>query len=99
MGQRLAGGVVLFFLVASIATFAQVISTAANTWARTIGDYEGRSGFRELFLELYKKSALPDATPLGAVASTDKTEVVSAPAYLEVFTRMAHGVRKILPCE
>jgi len=77
----------------------QLADFAANTWAQTIGDYEGKNGFRELFLELYRKSALPDATPLGVVAPTDKTEVVSAPEYLEVFARMAHGVRKILPCE
>jgi len=77
----------------------QLADFAANTWAQTIGDYEGKNGFRELFLDLYRKSALPDTTPLGVVAPTDKTEVVSAPEYLGVFARMAHGVRKILPCE
>jgi hypothetical protein len=40
--------------------------------------------FRAHFLELYRKSALPDATPLRVVAPTDKREVVSASEYLEV---------------
>jgi hypothetical protein len=63
------------------------------------GALRGKNGFRDLFLELHRKSALPGATPLGVVAPTDKTEVVSAPDYLEVFARMAHGLGKILPCD
>ena len=77
----------------------QVADFAANTWAQTIGDYDGRNGFQGLFPDLYRKSALPDATPLGVVAPTEKTDVVAAPPYLDVFARMAHGLRKILPCE
>jgi len=75
----------------------QLADFAANTWVQTIGDYEGKNGFRELFLELYRKSALPDATPLGVVAPRDKTEVVSAPEYLEVFARMAHVYERSSP--
>ena len=77
----------------------QLADFAANTWSQTIGDYEGRNGFQGLFLDFYRKSALPDATPLGVVAPTDKTDVVTAPQYLEVFARMARGLGKILPCE
>ena len=29
----------------------QLADFAANTWAQTIGDYEGKNGFRELFLD------------------------------------------------
>lgn len=77
----------------------QLADFAANTWAQTIGDFEGRNGFHVLFPDLYRKSALPDAAPLGVVAPTDKTDIVAAPQYLDVFARMAHGVPKILPCE
>ena len=77
----------------------QVADFAANTWAQTIGDYDGRNGFQGLFSDLFQKSALPDATPLGVVAPTEKTDVVAAPQYLDVFARMAHGLPKILPCE
>jgi Protein of unknown function (DUF3800) len=76
----------------------QLADFAANTWAQTIGDYEGNKGFQELFLDLYRKSALPDDTPVGVVAPTDKTERVSAPDYLEVFARIAYGEKKLLPC-
>jgi hypothetical protein len=77
----------------------QLADFAANTWAQTIANYEGKIGFRELFPDLYRKSVLPDTTPLGVVAPTDKTEIVAAPEYLEIFARMAQGLRKILPCE
>lgn len=77
----------------------QLADFAANTWAQTLADYEGKNGFQELFPDLYRKSALPDATPLGVVAPTDKTEIVSAPEYLEIFARMAHGLKKVLPCD
>jgi hypothetical protein len=45
------------------------------------------------------KSSPPKATSLRVVASADRSEIVTAPAYLEVFARMAFGVQKILPCE
>ncbi len=77
----------------------QLADFAANTWSQTIGDYEGKTGFRELFPDLHRKSALPDATPLGVVAPTDKTEIAAAPQYLEVFAGMARGLTKILPCQ
>lgn len=77
----------------------QLADFAANTWSQTVGDYKGRKGFHELFPDLFRKSALPDATPLGVVAPTDRNNVVAAPQYLDVFAKMAHGQRKILPCE
>lgn len=77
----------------------QLADFVANTWSQTIGDHEGRTGCRTLFLDLYRKSALPNETPLGVVAPTDRTEIVSAPQYLEVFARMVLGESKILPCE
>jgi hypothetical protein len=77
----------------------QLADFAASTWAQTLADYEGRNGFHGLFPDLYRKSALPDATPLGVVAPTEKTDIVAAPQYLDVFARMAHGLGKILPCE
>jgi len=89
----------IFFEDSKSQWLLQLADFAANTWAQTIGDYDGRNGFQGLFPDLYRKSALPDATPIGVVAPTDKTEVVSAPEYLEVFARMAHGLRKILPCD
>jgi Protein of unknown function (DUF3800) len=89
----------IFFADSKTQWLVQLADFAANTWARTIGDYEGKTGFCELFLDFHRKSALPDATPLGVVAPTDKTEIVLAPEYLEVFARMAHGLQKILPCE
>jgi uncharacterized protein DUF3800 len=89
----------IFFEDSKTQWLLQLADFAANTWSRTIADYKGREGFQELFPDLYRKSALPDETPLGVVAPTDKTEVVTAPQYLGVFARMAHGLRKILPCE
>jgi hypothetical protein len=77
----------------------QLADFAANTWAETIADYEGKTGFCELFPDLYRKSALPDATPIGVVAPTEKTDIVAAPQYLELFARMTHGLEKILPCK
>lgn len=77
----------------------QLADFATNTWARTISDYEGKNGFRGLWLDLYRKSALSDATPLGVVAPADKTEIVPAPDYLEILARTARGLKKILPCE
>jgi Protein of unknown function (DUF3800) len=77
----------------------QMADFAANTWAETIADYEGKTGFCKLFPDLYRKSVLPDATPLGVVAPTEKTDVVAAPQYFEIFARMAHGLEKILPCK
>ena len=89
----------IFFEDSKSQWLLQLADLAANTWAQTIGDYEGTKGFQQLFLDLYRKSALPDATPLGVVAPTDKTEIVPAPQYLEVFARMACRQSKILPCE
>jgi Protein of unknown function (DUF3800) len=77
----------------------QLADFLANTWSRTIADWDGKTGYGKLFQDLYRKSVLPNETPLGVVAPTDRTEVVSAPAHLEVFARMAFGVQKILPCE
>ena len=76
----------------------QLADFVANTWAQTISDYAGTKGFRSLFPDLYRKSGLPDETPLGVVAPTDRTDVTSAPAYLEVFARMVFREPKILPC-
>jgi hypothetical protein len=76
----------------------QMADFVANTWAQTIGDYDLTKGFHSLFRDLHCKSGLPDETPLGVVAPTDRTEIVSAPLYLEVFARMALGVPKIPPC-
>jgi len=76
----------------------QVADFVANTWAQTLADHDLKRGFHSLFRDLHRKNALPDETPLGVVAPTDRTEVVSAPAYLEVFARMAAGLPKILPC-
>lgn len=89
----------IFFEDSKSQWLLQLADFAANTWAQTIGDYEGRNDFQGLFPDLYQKSALPDATPLGVVAPTDKTNVGSAPEYLAVFTRMAQELQKILPCE
>lgn len=89
----------IFFQDSKAQWLLQLADFAANTWSQTIGDYAGGDGFQELFPDLYRKSALPEATPLGVVAPTDKTEVVTAPEYLGVFARMAHGPQKILPCE
>lgn len=76
----------------------QLADFVANTWSQTLSDYEGRRGCRNLFRDLYRKSALPEETPLGVVAATDRTEVVSAPEQLEVFARIARSQSKILPC-
>lgn len=89
----------IFFEDSKRQWLVQLADFAANTWAQTIADYEGRNGFHGLFPDLYRKSALPDATPLGVVAPTDKTNIVAAPQYLDVFARMAHRVPKVLPCE
>jgi len=70
----------------------------ANTWAQTLADHDFKRGFHSLFRDLHRKNALPDEAPLGVVAPTDRTEVVPAPEYLEVFARMAAGLPKILPC-
>jgi hypothetical protein len=71
----------------------------ANTWSQTLADWEGKTGYNKLFQDLFRKSALSNETPLGVVAPTDRTEIVTAPAHLEVFARMAFGIQKILPCE
>jgi hypothetical protein len=76
----------------------QMADFVANTWAQTLADHDLKRGFHSLFRDLPRKNALPDETPLGVVAPTDRTEVVSAPEYLEVFARMAAGLPKILPC-
>jgi Protein of unknown function (DUF3800) len=77
----------------------QLADFMANTWSQTLGDHGLQRGFHALFRDLFRKSALPKETPLGVVAPTDRTEVVPAPSYLEVFARMAIGESKILPCE
>ena len=89
----------LFFEDSKRQWLLQLADFAANTWSQIIADYEGRNGFQGLFPDLYRKSALPDATPLGVVAPTDKTDIAATPQYLDVFARMAHGLGKILPCE
>lgn len=71
----------------------------ASTWSRTLADHDGTAGHRTLFRDLYRKSALPNETPLGVVAPTDRTEIVSAPQHLDVFARMVLGEPKILRCE
>jgi hypothetical protein len=76
----------------------QLADFVANTWSQALGDHGLQRGFHVLFLDLFRKSALPAETPLGVVAPTDRTEVVSAPQFLEVFARMAIGESKILPC-
>jgi Protein of unknown function (DUF3800) len=72
---------------------------AASTWSQAIADHEGRRGCCSLFLDLYRKSALPSETPLGLVGVTDRTQTVPAPPHLEIFARMVAGESKILPCE
>jgi hypothetical protein len=89
----------IFFQDSKAQWLLQLADFVANTWSQTIADYEGKTGFCELFPDLYRKSALPDATPIGVVAPTEKTDIVAAPQYLEIFARMAHGLPKILPCE
>jgi hypothetical protein len=72
---------------------------AASTWSQSIADHEGKTGCCSLFLDLYRKSALPGETPLGLVGVTDQTETVPAPPHLDIFARMVAGESKILPCE
>ena len=54
----------IFFQDSKSQWLLQMADFTANTWAQTIGDYDGRNGFQGLFPDLYRKSALPDATPL-----------------------------------
>jgi Protein of unknown function (DUF3800) len=76
----------------------QLTDFMVSTWSETLADHGLQKGFHVLFRDLFRKNALPTETPLGVVAPTDRTEVVPAPSYLEVFARMAIGESKILPC-
>jgi len=89
----------VFFKDSKVTWQIRLADFVVNTWSRSIGDYEGKAGFQTLFPDLCRKSALPAETPLGVVAPTDRTEIVSAPEYLEVFASMAHGLWKILPSD
>jgi hypothetical protein len=77
----------------------QLADFIANTWSQTIADHDLQRGFHVFFRDLFKKSALPNETPLGVVAPTDRKVVESAPQFLDVFARIAVGESKILPCE
>jgi hypothetical protein len=96
LGKMLSGRIA--FENSRVAWPLQLADFVANTWAQTISDYEGTRGLRSLFPDLYRKSALPDETPLGVVAPTDRTDVTLAPAHLEVFARIVFREPKILPC-
>jgi hypothetical protein len=79
----------------------QLTDFLANTWSQTITDYDGRRGYRPLFRPFYRKSALPNNTPVGVVSLTDdpNSSVVAAPSYLNIFARMIEQDTKILPCD
>lgn len=69
-----------------------------TTWARTVLDFSGEAGFRELFLDLNRKTCLQGDQTIGAVQLTDSTEWTLAPAEFAIFRRIAQDDEKILPC-
>jgi hypothetical protein len=77
----------------------QLADFLANTLSETIKDYSGSRGYRPLFRHLYRKSALPNSTPVGVVGLTDDPSAVAAPSYLDIFLRMIGRDTKSLPCE
>jgi hypothetical protein len=77
----------------------QLADFLANTLSQTITDHNGSRGYRPLFRPLYRKSTLPNSTPVGVVGLTDDPNVVAAPSYLDIFVRMIEQDTKSLPCE
>jgi hypothetical protein len=64
----------------------QLADFAANTWAQTIGDYEGKNGFRELFLD-------PRTVQKRRASRRDTT---GSPVYLLASSNRALGGRLVL---
>jgi len=71
----------------------------ANTWSRVILDYDNSDGYRSMFPDLHRKTALHQSIPLDVVGLTEETEVTAAPSYLNVFGEMIRDHKKITPCD
>jgi uncharacterized protein DUF3800 len=70
-----------------------------SIWAQSILDHDGKSGHQPLFREINRKTVLDGSHLLGFVGLTEQTAPVAAPAWVEVFHRIAVGDVKILPCD